>query len=596
MGKDSALNGVPRWGAFVLPKRPKSGFRGLGMMNPFSWINASQANVVMPQRKIRNPEALETMFYYGKNQDKDAIVIDKSWFDFDGRIVEITAEELEEDRKENPAEIWGDFILGENDAQYHMTEPALEEADATIPPIRIYSKNMNVDCTGMNCPYPVLMAKNALKEMQPGETLTLTATDWEAEYDVPLLAERYGHELESVEKNRATGEIIFTIKKGGSRSYNQEKGDVPFRKSLEKSGNYIQCAGCGSKTKSRCRCEGGKTMSPMVDYSEEERLKGKRKFNKRRFNKRTLSLTERRKEKLRLNPELLQDEINKAQQRLEVEREAYLSWITIAMDGGKLANKGRIKEPEGAIRVAMVREQRDRRLIELGVRFDKRGRVTKATRARYEKVKDRVEAMPFDFMEVIINQRMELEAIEKRLMDLRAIRNQRNIQRARDRRYNSRYRDWNMKIDEAISKLELSGGRFSTISELQRMKDTIRSAEEMGIELDADQIDDVIIEGLSSEAKKAVDWRSMILGDDLDIETLFESPQRVDATDFTAMPPFTTDEMPSDFMSLPIDLQQEVNRIEDSLMVQDTLDSFTELDTADKFDFESEFDKILEGL
>ena len=285
MGKDSALNGVPRWGAFVLPKRPKSGFRGLGMMNPFSWINASQANVVMPQRKIRNPEALETMFYYGKNQDKDAIVIDKSWFDFDGRIVEITAEELEEDRKENPAEIWGDFILGENDAQYHMTEPALEEADATIPPIRIYSKNMNVDCTGMNCPYPVLMAKNALKEMQPGETLTLTATDWEAEYDVPLLAERYGHELESVEKNRATGEIIFTIKKGGSRSYNQEKGDVPFRKSLEKSGNYIQCAGCGSKTKSRCRCEGGKTMSPMVDYSEEERLKGKRKFNKRRFNK-----------------------------------------------------------------------------------------------------------------------------------------------------------------------------------------------------------------------------------------------------------------------------------------------------------------------
>ena len=406
MGKDSALNGIPRWGAFVLPKQPKSGFRGLGMMNPFSWINASKANVVMPQRKIRNPEALETMFYYGQNKDKDPIVIDKSWLDFDGRIVEITAEELEEDRKENPLEIWGDFILDENDAQYHIkgTEEIFSSTASIIPPIRIYSKNMNVDCTGMNCPYPVLMAKNALKEMQPGETLTLTATDWEAEYDVPLLAERYGHELESVEKNRATGEIIFTIKKGGSRSYNQEKE--------------------------------------------------KPRFQKLRLNKRT-----------------------------------------------------------------------------------------------------------------------------------------------RDRRYNSRYRDWDMKIDEAISKLELSGGRFSTISELQRMKDTIRSAEEMGIELDADQIDDVIIEGLSPEAKKAVDWRSMILGDELDIETLFESPQRVDATDFTAMPPFTTDEMPSDFMSLPIDLQQEVNRIEDALMVQDTLDSFTDLDTGeDKFDFESEFDKILEGL
>lgn len=537
MGKDSALNGVPRWGAFVLPKQPKSGFRGLGMMNPFSWINASQANVVMPQTKIKNPDALQVVFkdgkYYRSENRNDNFA---SWKERkEGSTILVTEEELEADRQENPAEIWGDFILGENDAQYHIKAFAdvdvFDKVDATIPPIRIYSKNMNVDCTGMNCPYPVLMAKNALKEMQPGETLTLTATDWEAEYDVPLLAERYGHELESVEKNRATGEIIFTIKKGDSKT---------------------------------------------------------RKFNKRRFNKRTLSLTERRKEKLRLNPQLLKDEINKAQQRLEIEREAYLNWITIAMDGGKLANKGRIKEPEGAIRVAMVREQRDRRLIELGVRFDKRGRVTKATRARYEKVKDRVEAMPFDFMEVIINQRMELEATEKRLMELRAIRNQANIQKARDRRYNSRYRDWNMKIDEAISKLELSGGRFSTISELQRMKDTIRSAEEMGIELDADQIDDVIIEGLSSEAKKAVDWRSMILGEELDIETLFESPQRVDATDFTAMPPFTTDEMVSDFMSLP--------RIEGELMVQDTLDSFTDLDTADKFDFESEFEKILEGL
>tara|TARA_Y100001972_G_scaffold89563_1_gene109590 strand:- start:3207 stop:5288 length:2082 start_codon:yes stop_codon:yes gene_type:complete len=28
----------------------------------------------------------------------------------------------------------------------------------------------------------------------------------------------------------------------------------------------IQCAGCGSKSKSRCRCDGGKTTSPMIDY------------------------------------------------------------------------------------------------------------------------------------------------------------------------------------------------------------------------------------------------------------------------------------------------------------------------------------------
>ena len=419
MGKDSALNGIPRWGAFVLPKKPSPGLR-IGeqyIMNPFSWINASKANVVMHQNQIRNPDAIQTMFL--ENSNWGTKVIDKKAFESDGSIIPITAEELEADREENPAQIWSDFFLRENDAKYHIKNPeeGFDETRTRVPPVRIYSKNMNVDCTGMNCPYPVLMAKNALKEMQPGETLTLTATDWEAEYDVPLLAERYGHELESVKKNRATGEIIFTIKKGDSRTYNHESD--------------IQCAGCGSKTKSRCRCEGGKKMSPMVDYSEEKRLKEKRKFNKRR----TLY-----------------------------------------------------------------------------------------------------------------------------------------------RRYNSRYLDWDMKIDEAISKLELSGGRFSTISELQRMKDTIRSAQQMGIELDPDQIDDVVIEGLSSEAKNAVDWRSLILGGELDIETLFESPQRVDATDFTAMPPFTTDEMPSDFMSLPI---------------QD-LDSFPT--DQDKFDFEAEFNKILGDL
>lgn len=429
MGKDSAFNGVPRWGAFVLPKKPKAGLR-IGdqyMMNPLSFIKPSKGSFIMPQRKIPNPDALQTMTYLNPTGEKGVSVIDKKAFEYDGSIIPITAEELEADRKENPAQIWTDFILRETDAKYHIEEP--EEGmdmqgvglnfggNTRVPPIRIYSKDMKVDCTGMNCPYPVLMAKNALKEMQPGETLTLTATDWEAEYDVPLLAERYGHELESVEKNRATGEIIFTIKKGESRTYNQSYDERTMPKPT------VQCAGCGSKSKSRCRCEGGKTMSPMVDYSEERRLlKKQRKFNKRR--------------------------------------------------------------------------------------------------------------------------------------------------------YNSRYLDWNMKIDEAISELESSGGRFSTISELQRMKDTIRSAQQMGIELDSSEIDDVIIEGLSLEAKKYVDWRSLILDEEIDIESLFESPQRVDASDFTAMPPFTTDEIPSDFMALPM----------------------IEVETDDKFDFETEFNKILEGL
>ncbi len=84
-----------------------------------------------------------------------------------------------------------------------------------------YQRDMSVDCSGMNCPYPVLYAKNALAEMEPGDTLTLVATDWEAEYDVPMLASRYGHNLQSINKNEATGEITFTITKG-DRAYDRK--------------------------------------------------------------------------------------------------------------------------------------------------------------------------------------------------------------------------------------------------------------------------------------------------------------------------------------------------------------------------------------
>ena len=57
-------------------------------------------------------------------------------------------------------------------------------------------------------------AKQALAEMDSGEELVLVATDWEAEHDVPMLAQRYGHELRSVSKNQETGEITFKIVKG----------------------------------------------------------------------------------------------------------------------------------------------------------------------------------------------------------------------------------------------------------------------------------------------------------------------------------------------------------------------------------------------
>jgi tRNA 2-thiouridine synthesizing protein A len=112
--------------------------------------------------------------------------------------------------------IWGQSSgLKTNKPASYVWEPAVYGRRKSASN-KTYLKDMSVDCSGMRCPYPVLNAKKALAEMEPGDTLTLVATDWEAEYDVPMLASRYGHNLQSIQKNEATGEITFTITKGNN--------------------------------------------------------------------------------------------------------------------------------------------------------------------------------------------------------------------------------------------------------------------------------------------------------------------------------------------------------------------------------------------
>jgi len=52
-----------------------------------------------------------------------------------------------------------------------------------------------LDATGLNCPMPILRAKKALKELQSGDVLRITATDPGSVKDFEAFAKQTGNEL-----------------------------------------------------------------------------------------------------------------------------------------------------------------------------------------------------------------------------------------------------------------------------------------------------------------------------------------------------------------------------------------------------------------
>jgi tRNA 2-thiouridine synthesizing protein A len=52
-----------------------------------------------------------------------------------------------------------------------------------------------VDARGLACPLPLAMAKRAMAKLQPGDALTVLATDPEAPIDLAAWATDEGHEF-----------------------------------------------------------------------------------------------------------------------------------------------------------------------------------------------------------------------------------------------------------------------------------------------------------------------------------------------------------------------------------------------------------------
>ncbi|NBS11268.1 MAG: sulfurtransferase TusA [Gammaproteobacteria bacterium] len=56
---------------------------------------------------------------------------------------------------------------------------------------------VTIDASGLRCPEPVMLTRNALRKLQPGEQLRLIATDPSTCRDIPTLCRFMGHTLVS---------------------------------------------------------------------------------------------------------------------------------------------------------------------------------------------------------------------------------------------------------------------------------------------------------------------------------------------------------------------------------------------------------------
>ncbi len=65
-----------------------------------------------------------------------------------------------------------------------------------------------LDCTGMQCPLPVVKTAQAMKRLEPGEILELLATDPGVEPDMKAWSSRTGNELVEVRKD---GDVFHVL-------------------------------------------------------------------------------------------------------------------------------------------------------------------------------------------------------------------------------------------------------------------------------------------------------------------------------------------------------------------------------------------------
>ncbi|BBB90093.1 DsrE/DsrF/DrsH-like family protein [Methylomusa anaerophila] len=84
--------------------------------------------------------------------------------------------------------------------------------------------DVQIDCSGLQCPGPIMQVNNAINSMEPGEILAITATDPGFAADIEAWCRSTGNQLLSI--NKSVQFIKVYIKKGGKPAKMQEENKM----------------------------------------------------------------------------------------------------------------------------------------------------------------------------------------------------------------------------------------------------------------------------------------------------------------------------------------------------------------------------------
>jgi tRNA 2-thiouridine synthesizing protein A len=73
------------------------------------------------------------------------------------------------------------------------------------------SFNLEIDCSGLDCPMPILKTKKAIDTLQIGQVLKMVSTDPSSLPDLQAWTSRTGHEL--IDHEQGGGKFIYYIKR-----------------------------------------------------------------------------------------------------------------------------------------------------------------------------------------------------------------------------------------------------------------------------------------------------------------------------------------------------------------------------------------------
>ena len=77
--------------------------------------------------------------------------------------------------------------------------------------MQILNHDLEVDCSGMLCPVPVIKTSAGIKKLEVGQVLKLIATDPGAPPDMEAWCRQTGHEM--LDHHEEDGKFIFYFKR-----------------------------------------------------------------------------------------------------------------------------------------------------------------------------------------------------------------------------------------------------------------------------------------------------------------------------------------------------------------------------------------------